>query len=228
MFFESLLFLLAITINSLIFYFKKLKNASKLSICVGVASVVVGGILSFTVYYHVFPSEEKVEREFDQNVHWKDAKSVYNFTVKNIKGENVSLADYKGHVLLIVNVASECGFTDENYEELVELDKKYRESKGLRILAFPCNQFGEQEPGTNEEICRFAEVKGAKFDLFDKINVNGENAHPLWKYLKYKMDKIAIEWNFAKFVVDKSGRVVRRFHPDVTPFEVAETLAEVW
>lgn len=115
---------------------------------------------------------------------WQTATSVYDFTVNDISGNPVSLEKYRGHVLLIVNVASRCGLTSGSYKALVELHDKYHDSKGLRILAFPCNQFGSQEPGTNEEIVCFAKKKNAQFDFFDKIKVNGNDASPLWQYLK--------------------------------------------
>lgn len=158
------------------------------------------------------------------------AKSVYDFTVKNIKGEDVALDKYKGKVLIIVNVASNCDLTEKNYEQLNTLYDKYQE-KGLRILglfnatfwiiqsqylnfvtAFPSNQFKQQEPGTNEEIAQFAEKHNVKFDMFSKIDVNGDNAIPLYKFLKYKQpvglpNNSSIEWNFAKFIVDKEGQV---------------------
>lgn len=119
-----------------------------------------------------------------KNDDWKSATSVYDFTVNDIHGNPVSLEKYRGHVLLIVNVASKCGLTATNYKELAELHDKYHDSKGLRILAFPCNQFNSQEPGTNEDIVCFATKNNANFDFFDKVKVNGDDASPLWKYLK--------------------------------------------
>lgn len=151
----------------------------------------------------------------DSDEAWKKATSVYNFSVNNIQGELVSLEKYRGNVLLIVNVASQCGLTNSNYAELVELDQTYRE-RGLRILAFPCNQFANQEPGDNAQIMAFAKEKNATFDFFDKINVNGKEANPLYKYLRMKQTGIfgdAIKWNFTKFIVDKSGQPVDRFGP---------------
>jgi len=161
------------------------------------------------------------------NDDYKSATSVYDFTVKNIKGEDVPLETYKGHVLLIVNVASKCGLTADNYKELNELHDQYAESKGLRILAFPCNQFNGQEPGDAEEICSFAKIQKVKFDLFDKIDVNGDNAHPLWKYLKKKQGSMLgnfIKWNFTKFIVNKEGEVVERHAPTVNPSKLASNL----
>jgi len=150
----------------------------------------------------------------------KEAKSIYDFTAKNIKGNEVPLEKYKGNVCVIVNVASQCGLTKSNYADLNELYDKYGESKGLRILAFPCNQFGHQEPGNNDQICEFTSKKNVKFDLFDKINVNGSDTHPLWSYLKHKQGGTLgsfIKWNFTKFVVDKEGQVVERHGPNTSP-----------
>ncbi|KAL1512662.1 hypothetical protein ABEB36_002220 [Hypothenemus hampei] len=150
----------------------------------------------------------------------KTAQSIYEFNVKDINGDDVSLEKYKGHVCIIVNVASQCGLTKGNYEQLNELYEKYGENQGLRILAFPCNQFGHQEPGSNEEICQFISKKNVKFDMFEKVNVNGNDAHPLWKYLKHKQGGTLgefIKWNFTKFIVDKNGQVVERHGPNTDP-----------
>lgn len=158
---------------------------------------------------------------------WKSASSVYDFTVKDITGNDVSLEKYKGHVLLIVNIASLCGLTATNYKELVELDEKYRESHGLRILAFPCNQFNGQEPGTSDDIVCFAKKQNAHFDLFEKVNVNGDDASPLWKYLKHKQGGTFgdfIKWNFTKFVVDKDGQPVERHSPTTEPHKLIANL----
>ncbi|XP_019867303.1 phospholipid hydroperoxide glutathione peroxidase [Aethina tumida] len=162
---------------------------------------------------------------------YKDAKSIYEFTAKDIKGKEVSLEKYRDHVCIIVNVASECGFTKNNYTELVELYDQYSESKGLRILAFPCNQFAGQEPGTSEEICTFIQGYKVKFDVFEKINVNGSDTHPLYKYLKYKQGGVLgdfIKWNFTKFIVDKNGQPVERFSPNTDPKDLVETLEKYW
>ncbi|XP_043476797.1 probable phospholipid hydroperoxide glutathione peroxidase isoform X3 [Leptopilina heterotoma] len=154
------------------------------------------------------------------NDDFKSATSIYDFTAKSIKGEDVPLSNYKGHVCIIVNVASKCGLTKTNYKELNELYDKYAESNGLRILAFPCNQFNGQEPGTSDDICSFANREKVKFDLFDKIDVNGDNTHPLWKYLKKEQGGTLgsfIKWNFTKFIVNKEGKVVERHGPNVDP-----------
>ncbi|XP_044746636.1 probable phospholipid hydroperoxide glutathione peroxidase isoform X1 [Coccinella septempunctata] len=165
------------------------------------------------------------------NVDYKQAKTIYEFTVNDIKGEVVSLEKYKGHVCIIVNVASKCGYTDNHYTELNELYDKYSETKGLRILGFPCNQFGSQEPGGNDEICEFAKRKKVNFDMFDKVDVNGGNAHPLWKFLKHKQGGLlldSIKWNFTKFIVDKNGIPVARYGPNTSPKDLEKDLEKYW
>ncbi len=149
-------------------------------------------------------------------------KSDIDFTVKTIKGKEVDLAkQYGGKVLLVVNVASKCGLTPQ-YEELESLHEKYGE-KGLAVLGFPCNQFGKQEPGTEAEIEEFCKATyNVKFDLFKKIEVNGEEADPLYKHLKSVDakpvgDKGEISWNFEKFLIGRDGKVVARFGPRTSP-----------
>ncbi|SHE35275.1 glutathione peroxidase [Dysgonomonas macrotermitis] len=147
---------------------------------------------------------------------------VYDFTVKDTKGNDVSLGEYKGKVLLIVNTATACGFTPQ-YKELQDLYLKYKDS-GFEILDFPCNQFGKQAPGSNEEIASFCEMKyKTTFRTFAKINVNGENADPLYVYLKQQGKGFlgdAIKWNFTKFLVDKDGNVVERYAPVTRPLKI--------
>ena len=138
--------------------------------------------------------------------------------VKDIDGKDVNLSDYKGKVLLIVNVASYCGYTKQ-YAGLEELYKKYK-GQGFEILAFPCNQFGEQEPGTNEEIKNFCSSKfDVTFKLFDKIDVNGKNQSPLYSILTDNevTGKADVKWNFEKFLIDKNGNVISRYLSKVTP-----------
>lgn len=162
---------------------------------------------------------------------WKEATSIYEFSAKDIHGKTVSLEKYKGHVCIIVNVASRCGHTKSNYEQFVELYDEYAESKGLRILAFPCNQFGGQEPGDAKKICEFAEGKGVKFDMFEKVNVNGTKAHPLWNWLKEKIqgpNGKPIKWNFTKFIINKEGQPVERFVSSKKPRALVETLEKYW
>lgn len=145
---------------------------------------------------------------------------IYDFVVKNAKGETVSLKQYEGKVLLIVNVASECGFTPQ-YEGLQNLYSDLAE-KGLVVLGFPCNQFGGQEPGTEEEIQGFCTGRfGVKFPIMAKIDVNGEDADTLYEFLKDEAPGLlgtkAIKWNFTKFLIDRSGKVVKRFAPQDKP-----------
>lgn len=179
--------------------------------------------------------------------------SVYNFSAINIDGEEVSLKDYEGKVLLIVNTASKCGFTPQ-YEELQKLYEKYQE-QGLEILGFPCNQFKEQEPGESTEIKKFCSINyGVTFPLFEKTEVRGAGAHPLFKYLiekaPYKgldpnhpigqkllalltemdpnyFNDDEIKWNFTKFLIDKQGNVVGRYEPTTAPLNMQEDIQKL-
>jgi len=157
----------------------------------------------------------------------KVAQSVYEFVANDIKGNPVSLEKYRGHVLIIVNVASKCGYTGEHYKQLNELQDEFGESKGLRILAFPCNQFANQEPGDAEQIQCFLKDRKCQYDLFEKIDVNGNGAHPLWQFLKHKQGGTlfdAIKWNFTKFIVDKNGVPVERHGPSTNPMDMKKNL----
>lgn len=130
-----------------------------------------------------------------------------------------------------MNVASECGLTERNYKELNELYEKYATSKDLRILAFPCNQFLGQEPGSPKDILNFTKQKRVKFDIFEKVEVNGDGAHPLWKFLKRTQGGTIsdlIKWNFSKFIVDKNGVPVERLGPNVNPLDLEPYLAKYW
>lgn len=149
--------------------------------------------------------------------------SIYDFTAETISGQSVPLADFKGKVLLIVNTASQCGFTPQ-YKGLEALYEKFHD-RGLEILGFPCNQFGGQEPGSADEIQSFCETKfGVTFPLFAKVEVNGANAHPLYTYLKNEAPGILgskdIKWNFTKFLVRRDGVVADRFAPTTTPSSI--------
>ncbi len=146
--------------------------------------------------------------------------SVYDFTIKNAKGESISLGDYRGKVLLIVNTASECGYTPQ-YAGLEKLHQAYFEG-GLRVLGFPCNQFGGQEPGSDSEIQKFCELKfHTTFPIFAKIDVNGEHSDPLFTYLRKELPGLlgteGIKWNFTKFLIDRNGKPIKRFAPKDTP-----------
>ena len=175
--------------------------------------------------------------------------TMYDFSAVANDGSEVNFSDYKGDVLLVVNTASKCGFTPQ-YDGLEELYKQYKD-RGLVIVGFPCDQFGHQEPGTNEEIVEFCRLNyGVTFPLMEKIEVNGENAHPIYKWLYSEkpfegfgegetaqfMDQMLsrqdpeyasnpdIKWNFTKFLIDRKGRVVARFEPMVTPAELASSI----
>ena len=150
--------------------------------------------------------------------------SVYDFSAKTLDGREVSLGDYQGKVLLVVNTASKCGFTPQ-YEGLEALNKTYAD-KGLAVLGFPCNQFGAQEPGDAQEIANFCSLTyDVSFPMFAKIDVNGPAAHPLYQYLKKTKKGLlgseGIKWNFTKFLIDRKGQVVGRYAPMEKP-EVIE------
>ena len=154
--------------------------------------------------------------------------TLYDFTVNDIHGEPVKLDRYKGKVLLVVNTASECGFTPQ-YKGLEALYEKYH-GRGLEVLGFPCNQFGGQEPGNEAAIEQFCEIHyGVTFPMFAKIDVNGSNTHPLYKYLKHEAKGLlgseAIKWNFTKFLVGKDGEVVKRYAPNDSPESIGKDLA---
>ena len=145
---------------------------------------------------------------------------VYDFSARTIDGDEQSLAEYKGKAMLIVNVASKCGFTPQ-YKGLEELYEKFRD-QGLVVLGFPCDQFGHQEPGDEDEIKNFCSLTyDVKFPLFSKIDVNGANTHPLYKYLKKEAKGLlgseSIKWNFTKFLVGKDGTVLKRYSPQDEP-----------
>ena len=150
--------------------------------------------------------------------------SIYDFTAKSLAGEDVPLKRFEGRVLLIVNTASACGFTPQ-YRGLEALHKQFS-PRGFAVLGFPCNQFGSQEPGTEKEIESFCELNyGVTFPLYGKIDVNGSNAAPLYKHLKKEKPGLlgseAIKWNFTKFLVDRNGKVVERYAPNVEPEAIA-------
>lgn len=149
--------------------------------------------------------------------------SVYDFQVKEVDGSQKSLADYEGKVLLIVNTATGCGFTPQ-YEGLQKLYDTYQKS-GFEVLDFPCNQFGHQAPGSNEEIVEFCQLNyNTTFETFAKIDVNGENQSPLYKYMKETQGGLlnnAIKWNFTKFLLDRQGNVVKRYSSQTEPEKIA-------
>jgi len=149
--------------------------------------------------------------------------TIYDFSAKDIKGNEVSLADYQGKVLLIVNTASKCGFTPQ-FESLQNLHKELGD-KGFEVLGFPCNQFLSQDPGDEDAISQFCSLNyGVSFPMFAKIEVNGEGTHPLFRFLKKEakglMGSEKVKWNFTKFLVDSNGQVVRRYAPTAKPEEI--------
>lgn len=156
--------------------------------------------------------------------------SVYEFEAKKLDGQLVSLEDFKGKVLLIVNTASKCGFTPQ-YTKLQSVYEKYKE-QGFEILGFPCNQFGNQEPGSEEEIQSFCELNfGVNFPMFAKVDVNGRNAHPLFDYLSEHAPGILgtkkIKWNFTKFLVDRTGTVRNRYAPSTSPEDLMKDIEDL-
>lgn len=153
----------------------------------------------------------------------------YQFNARSLQGKEISMASYNGKVILVVNTASKCGLTPQ-YEGLENLYEKYKD-KGLVILGFPCNQFGNQEPGTEKEISEGCLINyGVTFPMFSKIDVNGDNAHPIYKYLKNKLPGILgkrIKWNFAKFLIDGTGIPVKRFLPTTVPEKLIKDIEKL-
>lgn len=143
----------------------------------------------------------------------------YNFSANDMSGKEINMKEYKEKVVLIVNTASKCGFTPQ-FEELENLYKKYKD-QGFEILGFPCNQFKNQDPNNNEQINNFCKLNyGVTFKMFEKIDVNGDSAHPIYKFLKNEKSGIwgkKIKWNFTKFLIDREGNVVDRFSPTTKP-----------
>lgn len=174
------------------------------------STLLLTGIVAACISASFAEAEDKTVNE----------NGAHSFTVKSIAGKEVDLAKYKGKVLVVVNVASACGLTPQ-YEQLQALNAKYAD-KGLAVLGFPCNQFGKQEPGSDAEIAEFCKAEyNVSFDMFSKIDVNGETAAPLYKYLTAAETeptaKGKISWNFEKFVIGKDGKVVARFAPRTAP-----------
>ncbi len=156
--------------------------------------------------------------------------SIYDFSAKGIDGNDVPLSNYKGKAMLLVNVASKCGFTPQ-YTGLEAMYRKYKD-QGLVVLGFPCDQFGHQEPGNADEIKSFCSLTyDVSFPIFEKIDVNGAKAHPLWQWLKSEKSGFlgldAIKWNFSKFLIDRKGNVVKRYAPTDTPEKIEKDLGAV-
>ena len=157
------------------------------------------------------------------------SKNIYDYKLTSIDGEPITLQDYKGKSLLIVNVASKCGFTNQ-YEGLEKIYQEYK-SQGLVILGFPCNQFGGQEPSSESEIKEFCSLTyQVTFPMFSKIEVNGDNTAPIYEYLKEELPGLmgskAIKWNFTKFFIDKNGTPIKRFAPKDTPDKIIESIKD--
>lgn len=155
--------------------------------------------------------------------------SFYDFSAKGMNGKEVNMNNYKGRVVLIVNTASKCGLTPQ-FKGLEELYQEYKDS-GLEILGFPCNQFANQDSGSNDEIHEFCQLNyGVTFKMFEKIDVNGENAHPLYKYLKNESKGIfsnEIKWNFTKFIIDTNGNVIKRYAPTTSPLKLKSDIEKL-
>ncbi|MEC7952099.1 MAG: glutathione peroxidase [Pseudomonadota bacterium] len=156
--------------------------------------------------------------------------TIADFTVVNYKGEHIDLKQKLGKIILVVNTASKCGFTPQ-YEGLEELFQQYRE-QGFEVLAFPCNQFGGQEPGNASEIAEFCKVNfGLTFPLMEKVDVNGDDASPLFDWMKAEkpglMGSKAIKWNFTKFLIDREGNVVKRYAPTDAPKSIAKDIEKL-
>jgi glutathione peroxidase len=157
-------------------------------------------------------------------------KSIYEYSVMDTKGDECSLEQYKGKALLIINTASKCGFTKQ-YDGIEELYKTYKD-QGFEVLAFPCNQFGAQEPGSDEEIASFCTMNfNTTFKVFKKIEVNGDNTSPLFKFLKEKAPGLlgskGIKWNFTKFLISKDGKQVKRFAPKDKPQSLTKDIEKL-
>tara|TARA_B100001029_G_C14947665_1_gene386888 strand:+ start:137 stop:628 length:492 start_codon:yes stop_codon:yes gene_type:complete len=157
-------------------------------------------------------------------------ESIFNFSCKDVNGNEKNLSELKGKVTLVVNTASKCGFTPQ-YKGLEDLYQKYKE-QGLEVLGFPCNQFGNQEPGSNNEIEEFCTLNyRVTFPMFSKVDVNGDSADPLFKFLtsnkKGLLGSSKIKWNFTKFLIDKDGNPVKRFAPTTTPEQISEDIEEI-
>ncbi|WP_054939249.1 MULTISPECIES: glutathione peroxidase [Paenibacillus] len=156
--------------------------------------------------------------------------SIYDFEANTLRGQEESLSKYKGKVLLVVNTASKCGFTPQ-YKGLQEVYDKFKD-RGFEVLGFPSNQFAGQEPGESEDIAEFCEINyGVTFPMYEKVDVKGDDAHPLFKYLSKEAPGLlgskSVKWNFTKFLVDQEGRVLKRFSPQTTPDQIEADIAKL-
>ncbi|MNB86901.1 Hydroperoxy fatty acid reductase gpx1 [compost metagenome] len=156
--------------------------------------------------------------------------SIYDYEANTLRGQEESMSKYKGKVLLVVNTASKCGFTPQ-YKGLQEVYDKFKD-RGFEVLGFPSNQFASQEPGPSEDIAEFCEINyGVTFPMYEKVDVKGDSAHPLFKYLSKEAPGVlgskSVKWNFTKFLVDKEGRVLKRFAPSTTPDQIEADIAKL-
>ncbi len=173
--------------------------------------------------------EKCVARDQNERSSMKKITTIYDYKAKTLDGKEIDFDKYKDHVVLIVNTASECGYTPQ-YKGLEELHKKYS-PRGLAVLGFPCNQFGAQEPGDSHQIANFCEKNyGVDFQLFEKVDVNGPAAHPIYNYLISEAPEgkgEAIKWNFTKFLINKKGEVVHRFDSKVKPEDLGPEIEKL-
>ncbi|ACD53907.1 UNVERIFIED_ORG: glutathione peroxidase [Clostridium botulinum] len=153
----------------------------------------------------------------------------YDFSAKKINGREISMNEFKGKIILVVNTASKCGLTPQ-FKELEEIYKEYKK-KGFEILGFPCNQFAKQDSGNNKEINEFCQLNyGVSFNMFEKIDVNGKNAHPIYQYLKNETKGVLskeIKWNFTKFLIDVEGNVIKRYAPITSPLKIKDDIEKL-
>lgn len=153
----------------------------------------------------------------------------YDFKARKMNGQEVSMEIYKGKIIVVVNTASKCGLTPQ-FKELEALYQEYK-NQGVEILGFPCNQFAKQDSGSNEEIHEFCQLNyGVSFNMFEKIDVNGDKAHPLYKYLKNEAKGLLskeIKWNFTKFLIDANGNVIKRYAPTVSPLKIKNDIEKL-
>ncbi|HBJ1652101.1 MULTISPECIES: glutathione peroxidase [Clostridium] len=153
----------------------------------------------------------------------------YDFSAKKINGREISMNEFKGKIILVVNTASKCGLTPQ-FKELEEIYKEYKK-KGFEILGFPCNQFAKQDSGNNKEINEFCQLNyGVSFNMFEKIDVNGKNTHPIYQYLKNETKGVLskeIKWNFTKFLIDVEGNVIKRYAPITSPLKIKDDIEKL-
>lgn len=199
--------------------------------------VVLLPLITVTSCVHCSASEIATKSQYstaaaiDMSNDYKNASSIYEFTVKDTHGNGVSLDKYKGKVVLVVNIASKCGLTKNNYQKLTDLKEKYGE-RGLTILNFPCNQFNSQMPEADGEamVCHLRDSKADIGELFAKVKVNGDDAEPLYKFLKAKQTGTlgsGIKWNFTKFLVNKEGVPINRYAPTTDPMDIAKDIEKL-